>query len=228
MAATNKPFLSEGLMFLFTRIANLCGIKQAIPQINKDDIKALILLRYKNLSLEEIDYAFRLERFGVYHQRTQHFQVFDASYVSQVLDNYRAWLRKLRAVNHLLAYTPKRVPELSEAQKQKIIRQGIVAAFEYYKTQGDIPIGSSYVYDHLYALGLLPIHTESFRKAVKRKAMRNLYRKGAAKQNRPLKRTLRAIQRGHQDSFRVECKYIVLRSFFSKVIANNNAIAAML
>lgn len=82
-------FMTLGIMF--TKIANLGGIKGEISEINKQDISKMILRRNKALSLEEIYFAFELERYGVYEEKTSHFQLFNADYVSTILNKYKKW-----------------------------------------------------------------------------------------------------------------------------------------
>jgi hypothetical protein len=69
----------------------LAGIKEPISDIVKADIKEMILSRFKTFSFDELSYAFKLERYGKLEPRTEHFQLFDAVYVSKVLEKYKKW-----------------------------------------------------------------------------------------------------------------------------------------
>lgn len=219
--------LSEGLMFLFTKIPNLAGIKEGIPQINKDEIKEMILLRFKGLSLEEIDFAFKLERFGVYKDRTEHYQMFDASYVSEILNKYSKWRLETRQVNNIDFHKKMESKELSEQDKAVLVINGIIEAFEVYKNTGRIESGKSWIYDYYHEKRLLPFHNKVFREKIKRKAIKNLYKRQQATGDRDLKSTLKEIQNG-SDRFKTECKYIVLKMFFGKLIAQKTDIRTTL
>lgn len=93
--------VSVGLSMIFTKASNLLGIKDPISDINKQDIKEMILSHFNNISLEEIDYAFKLERYGVLGDKTAHFQLLNSEYVSNVLNKYKKWLKETRLANNL-------------------------------------------------------------------------------------------------------------------------------
>ena len=76
--------------------AFIAKIKDAVPLHQKRDIKEIILLRFKNLSFNELHYAFKMERFGVLGEKTTHYQSFDADYVGKVLDKYVEWKREVK------------------------------------------------------------------------------------------------------------------------------------
>lgn len=144
-----KKQVGQGLSFLFTRIPNLLGIKEAISEINKGDIKELILMRFKTLSLEQIDYAFKLERYGVLGDQIQHFQLFNAEYVGKVLHKFVNWLQKTRLDNNIPLHNVKK-KSLTEAQKEYWIKRGVTSALEQYQESKSIEDGYIYIYDVLY------------------------------------------------------------------------------
>tara|TARA_B100002049_G_scaffold42555_1_gene29031 strand:- start:20570 stop:21307 length:738 start_codon:yes stop_codon:yes gene_type:complete len=146
------------LGMVFVKAANLTGLKDPISDINKQDIKEMILVRFKNISIEEIDYAFKLERYGVYGERIQHFQLFNAEYVSKVLDQYKKWLLKTRQDNNISISKPvtNQLPELTESQKREIILNGLRAAHQEYQDTQSIAPGRIYLYDFLDEHGIMP------------------------------------------------------------------------
>lgn len=70
----------------------MSGVKSEISELVKQDLLKLITSRFKELSFEEIYKAFELERFNAYDTKTDHFQLFDANYVSEILKKYKNWL----------------------------------------------------------------------------------------------------------------------------------------
>ena len=112
----------------------------------------------KKISIEEIDYAFKLERYGVYGERIQHFQLFNAEYVSKVLDQYKKWLLKTRQDNNISISKPvtNQLPELTESQKREIILNGLRAAHQEYQDTQSIAPGRIYLYDFLDEHGIMP------------------------------------------------------------------------
>ena len=86
----NKIYLGEQLSLLITQIYNLSGIKGELNQIQAQDVLKMILTQFKELSLNEIYKAFELERYGSYAKETDHYQLFNAQYVSSILKKYKS------------------------------------------------------------------------------------------------------------------------------------------
>lgn len=59
----------------------------------------MVLTRFQNLSVEEIDYAFKMDRYS--GEPVPHFQLFNAEYVAKVLKKYQDWILKTRQQNNL-------------------------------------------------------------------------------------------------------------------------------
>lgn len=215
--------ISQGLRIVFTRAANLLGIKEAISDINKQDIKEMILVRFKGLSLEEIDYAFKLDRWS--GEPVEHFQLFNAEYVSKVLFKYKNWLRETRSANNIPLKIETKKTEISEEEKQIIIINGIIDCFENFKEQEVIPPGKTYVYDYFYQKGLLPVHTKQFREKIKRKAHKWMCENKANLSNdrKTNRQIINEIKSG-KNQMQTKCKEIVLKTFFHKLIANKTSI----
>ena len=88
---TDSLDFQNRIAVFFTKTVNFLGIKEAILDINKVDIFQMLIMKYKGLSLEELTYAFKLERYGQISPKTQHYQLINAEYVSSVLDKYINW-----------------------------------------------------------------------------------------------------------------------------------------
>lgn len=213
----------QGLGMIFVRAVNLLAIKQKISQINKDDIRDMILIKFKNLSLEEIDYAFKHDRWS--GNPIDHYQLFNSEYVAKVLTRYKKWLRETRYQNNLPLQIEKKKPEPTEVEKQKIIDSGIIDCFEEYKAHKKIPMGRVWVYDYLYEKKLLPAHTQKFREKIKRNAIKKFYKKSEVEVDRTkeLKSVLKKIQTGKRE-LKVFCKVLVLEEYFNRLIAQEKQI----
>jgi len=224
-----KKYLQQGLSMIFTKSCNLIGLKDPISNINKLDIVEMILSRFKGLSLEEIDYAFRIDRYGNHGEPTPHYQLFNSEYVATVLGKYKNWLRKTRENNNLPISKPTEEKALTEDEKAMLIVNGIIECFEEYSTTGCIPVGKAYVYDILYKRGLFPVHTKRFREHIKRKAIRKRYksRENPNTDRKSLKSILLQIQ-SKQSNQTVLCKEIILGTFFKKLIAQGKTISDVL
>jgi hypothetical protein len=83
--------LSLGVSIIFTRIAVFTGLKQDIDPFIKQDIVNGLITNHRGLSLEEIEYAFCLDRDGVHGEPTPHYQFLNREYVGRVLNKYNKW-----------------------------------------------------------------------------------------------------------------------------------------
>ena len=89
----SKDDFKNQLIKSIVLLNTLSGIKEPMDDVTKQDIKEMILMRFKALSFDEISYAFKKERYGDLGDRTEHYQLFDAKYVSEVLDKFVKWKR---------------------------------------------------------------------------------------------------------------------------------------
>lgn len=103
---------------IMVKASVLAGIKGEIDIFTKQDISKMILSSFKELSLEEISKAFELERYSQYDEKTDHFQLFDANYVSAILNKFKKW--KVKEKNQLNISAPKEETTISYAEKQKL------------------------------------------------------------------------------------------------------------
>jgi len=230
LAIADKEYLGSGLMFLFTRIANLSGIKEEIPQANKNEIKELILMRFSNLSLEQIDYAFKLERFGEYEERTEHYQLFDAVFVSKVLNKFTEWLRKKRMDHNLPIEKPLLLENsISEKEKQDLINQGVIECFDHFKNHECIKMGMIYIYDVLYDMGKLPTDADykkkMYEQAVEIIRFEETQKKpSSTAEVKLIREVLKEIQEPKSPKAINKAKEMVLLEFFRKLLQDESKV----
>ena len=86
-----QPNFKMLLGAVLTKISILAGIKNEIDQFTKQDLIKMLTTSFGEISVEEIYKAFELERYGNYETRTEHFQQFNAEYISEVLKKYKVW-----------------------------------------------------------------------------------------------------------------------------------------
>jgi len=230
--------VTQGFMFLFTRIPNLLGIKETISDINKNDIIEMILSRFNGLSLIEIDYAFKLERYAAYDIKTGHYQLFNAEYVAAILKKYKNWVSTIRKINNLPMKNPEPVIEISDQEKENIELEGCLHAFEDYRQTARLDPGRIYTYNVLYYLGLLPVHTKDFKAKIYQRAKdKALERAKTIKQEArgdKIKRTesqriIDRINSGEEDGIlKNALKEIVLKYFFRSLIINGKELKHLL
>jgi len=88
----------KGLGIIFAKVSILSGFKGEIPDMNKKDITELLMTRFRGISLNELDFAFKIDRYGYHGNPTPHFQIFNAEYVARVLNNYLLYKEKVKGI----------------------------------------------------------------------------------------------------------------------------------
>lgn len=215
-----KQRIKDGLSIVLARASNFLGIKNGVEIINKQDIAKLIVTRFKNMSFEEMEYAFALERYGMLGEKTKHFQLFNAEYVASVFAKYKKWLSEIRFKNNIpLEIIQESEPEITEEEKLKIVIKGVKDCIMNFTLTGKIDDGRvSYVYEFLHELKLLPKHNQEYKDRIIRKAKSELL------QNTPknlgefkaLKNILKTST--NHEKIKIKCCEIVLKEYFSRII----------
>lgn len=138
------------------KAARLAGIKDEISYDVKADLMKTILGYFKDLSIEEIYKAFELERNCVYDVKTEHFQLFDSQYVSEILKKYKNWKINQKKANNISA--PKQEVVVTDGDKDKIRNEYLKSVYDDLKA-GNEP--STWMeFKRLEALGMISITDE--------------------------------------------------------------------
>lgn len=217
-------------MTVFVRAAFYIGIKDPINQLNKDDIKNLIYLQYRNLTFEELNKAFTMERYNLLEPKTEHYQIFGTEYVGAVLKKFVAWKRRIQTHAKIPIFKPYEPPKLTEEEKEAINIKGICdLVTEFALTKRLMPGYIVNNYDYLYKKGLLPKHTKAFRKKINRKAINRLYknRKKLSFEERKFLKKIVVKTDYKNHIFRTKCCEIVLEEFLHRIIATNTDIKTL-
>jgi len=87
--------------------ATLKGIKdENLPgEFVLDDISEMILKMFWMLTPEEIVSALKMDRFGYFEEKSQHYQFYGTEYVAEILKKYCKWKQK-KAMEHNLSRKP--------------------------------------------------------------------------------------------------------------------------
>lgn len=104
----NDQYFRSHLGGVLTVINALSGIKSELDVLIKRDILNTICSYYKNLSVAEIYKAFQLERAGMYDEKTDHFQLFDSTYISSILKKYENWKSEQKRMSN---YNPPQIEQ---------------------------------------------------------------------------------------------------------------------
>jgi hypothetical protein len=134
-------------------ISYAAGIKEDISDFDKKDVKDLILRKYKNLSLDELAYAFKLERHGDLGEKTQHFQLFNADYVNTILTKWVEHKREIKRIHNISATV--KTETISEEDKAKSVSNAVRNVLERFLEHQTINRDYVFVYEELYERGYL-------------------------------------------------------------------------
>ena len=118
------------LGLIFTRVFNLSGFKGVIDDIHKQDIVEMILVKYKHFSIEEIDYAFRYDRYS--GDPIEHFQLFNSEYVAKVLKRYKDYIIQIKKDNNI-SHSISKVNFVSDEEKRIIHEEFLKVVYEEIK-----------------------------------------------------------------------------------------------
>ncbi len=133
---SKQPSLFTFIGAMFIKLNTLAGIKHNITEQDMADIKNLVFIYFKGLSLADIYKAFELERFGMYDNKTDHFQLFNSVYVSEVLKKYQKWKQSKKIELNITKESVPLFPEMSEVQKKKIAYDSLCATYDRIKKDG--------------------------------------------------------------------------------------------
>jgi len=223
---TDSAEFKNKIAVFFTKTCNFLGIKEAILDINKVDIFQMLIMKYKGLSLEELSYAFKLERYGQISPKTQHYQLINADYISQVLDKYVNWKVSQRKNN---ISTVKLQPTMSEDEKIKKENEIVVRFIEKYKTEKLIEDEHFYIYDILDKRGLMNKDLD-YKNSVKEDAIYLLTQEYSGKKAssmdelKSIKSKLKLFKVGSGGEIVRKCKTLVLEEFFRNLFHNEKNI----
>ena len=151
----NQEEVAPTFGLLFTRIAALVGVKGQIDPLQKQEIWNVVFSRFSGLSFQDIYKAFQMDRSDEFDTVTDHFQFFDVSYVSTVLNKYIEWKRKTQ-IEHNISISEKATEKMiTEEEKEFRTRRWLISGFQEYKDTGALPVLAVPLYDALYTLGML-------------------------------------------------------------------------
>ncbi len=227
LAAMDSYERTKQLAICFTAVAEAMKITNPITDFDKKEISELVLKRFKRLSINEVYYAFKLERFVEMGEPVKHYNRFDTQYVAQVLDKYVQWKISVRQKHNLDIAKKEQGQSLTEKEKRYWINKGVTECLEYFIDKRAIMDGKSYVYHILYDMGFLPTDVE-YKKRVHKDAVEAIEFEYSQKEARSLyeknhiKEVLSKIHTKGYEKVTVQCHIIALREFFQKLTKEEN------
>lgn len=119
-----------------TKIASLGGITNEMDSLTRQDIVTMLFSSFKTLSIDEIYFAFQKERYGEYDNKTSHYNLFNADYVSEVLKKYKNWKKDKKSEYNITPDSQILLPEINQSQKDQIHYESLKKTYEQIKATG--------------------------------------------------------------------------------------------
>lgn len=155
----DHPDFDDEVAKVMTDALSHSGVKGTILPIIAQDIMKMLITQYAGLSIAEVCKAFELERYRAYEDKTDHFQLFNAPYVAEILIKYKKW-KTAQMIAHNISLMKAETPEPYSDRTE---------AFKYFETfkktktiEGSGNINC--VYEFLWKEKVLPLHDSEFKK----------------------------------------------------------------
>jgi hypothetical protein len=148
----NFVFLIGGWI---TQTSALMQIKNPIDNFIKQDIVNMLGGHWSNLSIEELIKAFELERFGAYEDKTEHYQLFDCSYIAQILKKYQKWSREKKIELNITNQNLMEENKISESDQFEIMTNAINKKYKYFLETGKIEEPVIHIFKELIERGFI-------------------------------------------------------------------------
>lgn len=215
-----EPNFKMALGMSFAEISALAGIKGNISDEHKRDIINMMSNVYCDLTLEEVYKAFELERHSVYDEKTEHFQAFNAEYISTILKKYKKW-RQFTKIQHNIVPTQNIEPEkiISIEEQFEIMSNAIIRLYDEFLESGEISIPCTHVFDELYSRKYFPSDTEYQKKyaIAKFQLERELKAEKATNRQDKLKiqEVIQKLDSTNNEKVLSRAKQLVLKDYFT-------------
>lgn len=200
------------LGLIFVKVSNLAGIKEPISDINKQDIRELVMSRFSNLSIQEIDYAFKMDRYS--GEPTPHFQLFNAEYVAKVLKKYQDWINKTRQERNLKLSKIEGPTEPTPEERKAIRLEFLRDVFDSVKNTGVCDSGWL-LYEELE--GKLLVGDSVKKELYKSELAKYIEELKSSGYSKSLKTQLERLNKSNSQVVKNRCKSILVSRFIEEI-----------
>lgn len=194
----NPQQLAQVVGISLNKAHTLGGFKDEISPLDKEDIKGLLLTRYNHLKISDIDYAFRLERYGELGEHTAHFQLFNAEYVTKVLFKFEKWEAQQKKANPQLEEQIKRQKLQQEEPPEKSPEEALLELFPKYcqNAKKGETLGFFSVFELLWRIGEIRLNDQQ-KQEIKRRATEIIAVEEMQDEQNPMTRVRRWLEVGN-------------------------------
>lgn len=225
----NEP-LRETLIYIFA----LIGLREPNLPSQAETIVLFCFIRKElnRFSLEEMRLAFELAAAGKLRTKIDHFQNFNAVYISNVMSAFES--EKMRIAAEEASVKTKEEPVVTDSKKEEIEKEYIETilkpSFEFYKRSGitEIPPGMSRVaYKVLHKLGFANLLTASpeLRRGIEEEAMVLLKEEELTRvDSLESFRKNKFLNESKEEMKRAFCYYVLVGKIFEKMLQEGKEI----
>jgi len=227
-----EPNFKFMLAVLWSKVCTLGGLKNEVDPFMVEDVNRMILSMYSDLTLEEIYKAFELERHGAYSEKTDHFQLFSAEYVSTIIKKYKSWRQTTKIQHNITSGETIEKPTITPEEQKQIMDNGICRLYEEFLVSGEISIPCVHIFDELYARKLFPEDTDYPRKFSIAKFQLEKELKSEKSSNRQdrnkIQEALNSLNSSNNEKVLARAKQLVLKDYFTYLKSINQSIKELL
>jgi hypothetical protein len=214
-----------------TQTSMLMQVKNPIDNFIKQDIINMLTGYWSILSFEEIIKAFELERFGVYSEKTEHFQLFDCNYISSVFKKYQKWKRENKLEHNIKSETTETT--MSEDEIKQILVNAVNNKYQEFLETGDISNPIIGVFQELIDCKILKmpnsetpkleVYYQNILEIAKEQVKLEQESKSSIDkmERQTIKSELEKIQNGTSAKIEIRAKKLVLIDYFTKCKTEN-------
>lgn len=215
----SEPNFKFMLAVMWSKICVLSGLKTEIDPFMAEDVNRMIFSLYSDLTLEEIYKAFELERHGAYEEKTEHYQLFNAEWVSSILKKYRSWKTTARIQYNISNSPIAEETKLSPEQEDEALQKATIRLYNEFCETDEVSIPCFHVFDFLYGRKLFPANVDYQKKYAIAKFQIEKELKGEKSLNRQernkIEETLKEIQEKKNPKVLLRAKQLVLKDYFT-------------
>ena len=200
------------------------GVKGDITTDEVKEIKECIFMFFKALSLDEVAYAFKLERFGRSWLKTEHFQLFNATYVGNVLGNYVEWKKKVKIEHNISAKKDPNEP--TEEQIRFLENRAVTKAIQLFEETQNVTSDYTHLYEFFLEKGFInPTNEEKKKyyedsKEILEMELKEL-KPTSREESKEIKNFLAGLQKNKNPKVISKSKELIVTAYFRKLRREN-------
>lgn len=137
----------------------LMQIKNPVDSFTKQDIINMLDGYWSGFTFQEMIKAFEMERFGQFKDQTEHFQLFNSTYIAKVFKKYQNWKSEKKIEFNITNKTDNQEKQLTNDEKIKIMTDAINEKYTHFVNTKQISEPFSHIFKELIERGLIKMPT---------------------------------------------------------------------